>query len=170
MHNPYTLLHTPLLQAMLRQPMYFVRQEYPRGRCGGGQLPVLLTHYPHNATGRERAERHLRLLGHDRYRFLYDSTLPEHRDKLERAAAQPAGYLVYINLLPKEWKAGDQLKNNISRYLLQHFPAWEYSSKDQLKVVLKERYGQLYLALLWKGQQTEVDLAEIEDAAACATT
>jgi hypothetical protein len=170
MHNPYVLLNTELLQAMLRQPLYFVRQQYPRGQSGAAQLPVLLIHYPRTGPGRERAERHMRLLGHDRYRFLYDSTVPEHREKLERAAAQPAGYHVYINLLTKKWKANDQLKNKISRYLLQHFPAWQYNHKDQLKVVLKERYGRLYLALLWKGQQTEVDLAEIEASAACATT
>lgn len=170
MHNPYTLLHTTLLQAMLRQPMYFVRQHYPRGQTGANELPLLLTHYPHTDTGRERAERHLRLLGHDRYRFLYDSTLPGHREKLEKAAGQPAGYRVYINLLAKEWKAADRLKASISRYLLEYFPAWQYNHKDQLKVVLKERYGHLYLALLWKGQQTEVDLADIEHFAACATT
>jgi hypothetical protein len=162
MHNPYTLLHTTLLQAMLRQPMYFVRQYYPRGQITANEVPVVLTHYAHNGTGRERAERHMRLLGHDRYRFLYDSTRPEHREKLEKAASQPPGYRVYINLLAKEWKATDQIKANISRYLLEHFPAWQYSAKDQLKVMLKERYGQLYLSLLWKGEQTEVDLAEIE--------
>ncbi len=170
MHNPYTLLTTPLLQALLRQPLYFVRQQYPRGRCGAGCLPLLLTHYARNAAGLERAQRHLRLLGHDRHRFLYDSTVPEHRTKLATAASQPAGFRVYINLLEKRWEADDQLKAAISRFLLEQFPAWQYHRKDPLKVVLKERYGELYLCLLWKGQQTEVDLAEIENAAACATT
>ncbi len=35
MLNPYTLLNPQLLTAMLKQPMYFVRQEYKRGKSIG---------------------------------------------------------------------------------------------------------------------------------------
>jgi hypothetical protein len=47
--------------------------------------------------------------------------------------------------------------------MLHKLPWWKYSPADKLNVTLKERYGQLYIALLWKGQQTEVHLDEIEN-------
>jgi hypothetical protein len=165
MLNPYTLLSPEILAAMLRQPMYFVRQGYRRGKYlydTGETTPLLLTHYAGHEVDKERADRHMRLLMKDPYRFLYDSRDPAHLQKLQTAASQPAGYRVYINLLPKEWKASAALKLRISRYVREKLPWWDYSPADKLKVTLKERYGNLYLALLWKGQQTEVPLEEIE--------
>jgi hypothetical protein len=172
MMNPYTILTPALLKAMLKQPMYFVRQHYPRGGdfSNAPITPVLLTHYVHHDTDKERAERHMRLLMKDRYRFLYDSTLPGHREKLEKAAEQPAGYRVYINLLLKKWKPSEILKQKIAHYMSSNLPAWKYSPADQLKVTLKERYGELFLALLWKGQQCEVHLDLVENPGLCATT
>jgi hypothetical protein len=170
--NPYTILTPALLQAMLKQPMYFVRQHYPRGGdfSNAPITPILLTHYVHHDTDKERAERHMRLLMKDRYRFLYDSTIPGHREKLEKAAEQPAGYRVYINLLPKKWKPSETMKRKIAQYMASNLPAWKYSPADQLKVTLKERYGELFLALLWKGQQGEVHLDLVENPGLCATT
>lgn len=172
MYNPYSILTPPILDALLRQPMYFVRQHYPRGLLAGGEkiVPLLLTHYPHHEVDRERAERHLRLLMKDPYRCLYDSTDPEQVKRLETAASQPGGFRVYINLLPKKWKAGDGLKIKISRYVKDKLPWWNYSPADKLKVTLKERYGELFIALLWRGQQTEVLLEDIENFRLCATT
>ena len=173
MLNPYTLLTPALLAAMLKQPMYFVRKYYERGTdpwCDGQHIPLLLTHYAHHETDKERVERHMRLLMKDPYRFVYDGTIPAHLEKLKLAAEQPAGFRVYINLLPDKWKAGDSLKKKISSYVMNHLPWWQYSPADKLKVTLKERYGQLYLALLWRGQQTEVILSEIENFRQCATT
>ena len=204
MLNPYTILTPALLQAMLKQPMYFVRQHYPRGGecaelptkgteetqrqqpqklfvpspCPLWEMqsknppttPILLTHYVHHDTDKERAERHMRLLMKDRYRFLYDSTIPLHRAKLEKAAEQPDGYRVYINLLPKKCKPSEAMKRKIAHYMAVSLPAWKYSPADQLKVTLKERYGELFLALLWKGQQCEVHLDLVENPGLCATT
>ena len=172
MLNPYTILTPELLDAMLKQPMYFVRQHYHRG---GNQLlpetiPILLTHYAHHETDRERADRHMRLLMRDKFRFLYDSTDPAHREKLRLAAQQPPGFRVYVNLLPKKWKPGDAMKRKIALYMANHLPGWKYSPADQLKVTLKERYGELFLALLWKGQQAEVHLDLVENPGLCATT
>lgn len=158
---------------MLQQPMYFVRQSYPRGLDHFDDRQTqsfLLTHYEHKNDAIERAERHMRLLLTDRYRFLYNSNNENHLEKLAIAATQPDGCKIYINLLPKAWKANEALKRKINNYLLHKFPWWNYSSKDNLKVMLKERYGKLYIILLWKGQQTEVDLDEIENFNVCATT
>jgi hypothetical protein len=172
MYNPYAILTPALLKAMLRQPMYFVRQHHPRGLSHPAEkiIPLFFTHYTHHETDKERAQRHLRLLLKDPYRFLYDSTNPAHLEKLKTAASQPAGYRIYINLLPKKWKVNDALKLKISRYVKEKLPWWNYSSKDKLNVTLKERYGQLFIALLWRGQQTEVLLEDIENFSLCATT
>lgn len=173
MLNPYTLLTTEILSAMLKQPMYFVRQKYRRGEFVLDTEPttsILLTHYARNDVDKERAQRHMRLLMRDSTRFLYDSLNEEHLLKLKKAADQPKGYRVYINLLPKQWKATDGLKKRINIYMLNKLPWWQYSPADKLKVTLKERYGELYLNLLWKGQQTEVLLDEIENFEPCVTT
>ena len=175
MLNPYAILTPSLLQAMLKQPMYFVRQHYPRGAEDATQqvreeIPILLTHYAHHDTDKERADRHMRLLMKDGYRFLYDSNDPEHRAKLEIAASQPGGFRVYVNLLPKKWKPSDHIKRLVADYVTRHMPAWRYSPADKLSVTLKERYGELFLALLWKGQQCEVHLDLVENPGLCATT
>lgn len=172
MVNPYSLLTPEILAAMLKQPMLFVRQYYARGAgpYDDPTVPLLFTHYVHHEVDHERALRHMRLLLKDSYRFLYDSSDPVHLEKLERAARQPEGFRVYINLLPKKWKAGDGLKGKISQFMLHQLPGWKYSPSDKLKVTLKERYGELYLGLLWKGQQTEVNLVEIENFSLCAMT
>lgn len=173
MLNPYAILTPSLLDAMLRQPMYYVRQHYERGHdplMDDNTVPLLFTHYTHHETDVERVHRHMRLLHKDPYRFLYNSREPEHLEKLRVAAQQPAGFRIYINLLPRQWKAGDGLKRKINSYLMHRLPWWHYSPADKLKVTLKERYGLLYLAMLWRGQQTEVLLSEIENFRPCATT
>jgi len=172
MHNPYTIWTPAILGAMLKQPMYFVRQSYPRGKFlyDEGVVTLLLTHYPRHETDRERAERHMRLLWKDPYRFLYDSTCHNHLERLAAAASQPAGYRVYINLLPKKWEATPMMKIKIGQYIREKFPWWNYSPQDKLNVTLKERYGHLFLLLLWRGQQTEVLLEDIENFSPCAMT
>ena len=173
MLNPYSLLTPDILSMLLKQPMYFVRQEYKRGAFlydTPETRTLLLTHYPKHEIEKERATRHMRLLFKDPYRFLYDSTDPGHLEKLKNASLQPPGYRIYINLMHTKWKAGPALKIRISNYVKEKLPWWNYSPADKLKVTLKERYGELFLVLLWKGQQTEVLLEEIENFTPCVMT
>mgnify|MGYP003471468964 FL=1 len=173
MLNPYTLLTPEILGVLLKQPMYFVRQEYRRGTFlydTAETITLLLTHYPKHEIDKERAARHMRLLFKDPYRFLYDSTNVYHYEKLQTASLQPPGYRIYINLMPVKWKASPALKIRISNYVREKLPWWNYSPADKLKVTLKERYGELYLALLWRGQQTEVLLEDIENFSPCVMT
>lgn len=173
MLNPYILLTPALLEAMTRQRIYFIRQQWPRGKGpyeDDSTTCFLFTHYVHHEIDTERVQRHMRLLFNDPYRCLYDSQNPEHMDKLRIAASQPEGYRIYINLMVKKWKATDALKRKISAYVASRLSWWKYNPADKLKVTLKERYGSLYLALLWKGQQTEVHLEEIENFRPCVTT
>lgn len=171
--NPFALLSPKLLDGLLQQPLYLVRQHFPRGAPSPQEtpaLPLLFTYYLQNETDSERAQRHLRLLANDKHRFLYNSQHTEHRERLYKAACQPAGFRVYINLLAKPWKPGTTLKLKINQYVQQKLMWWDFRSSDNLKVTLKDRYGELFLFLLWKHQQTEVNLKEIENFRPCATT
>ena len=171
MLNPYTLLRPDILSALLKQPMYFVRQEYNRGLFYYDRddiISVLLTHYPMHEVEKERAERHMRLLKKDSRRFLYNSSDPGHIEKLKAASLQPDGYRIYINLMQTNWKASSSMKQIINAYIRKKLPWWNYSPAGELKVILKERYGELFIALLWKGRQTEVLLDEIENLSPCA--
>lgn len=170
--NPFALLSPRLLDGLLQQPLYLVRQHFPRGASSPQEapsLPLLFTYYLQNETDGERAQRHMRLLLHDKYRFLYNSRHPEHRERLYKAACQPAGFRIYTNLLAKPWKPGPTLKLKINQYVQQKLMWWDFRSSDSLKVTLKDRYGELFLFLLWKHQQTEVNLKEIENFRPCAT-
>ena len=171
-YNPYVLMTPELLRAMLQQPMYFVRQHFPRGKknAADNAIPLLLTHYIHHEVDTERAQRHMRLLIHDRYRRLYDSTKTDDRKKLEIAACQPEGYRIYVNLLDRPWKATEKWKKKIDTYIRLHLGYWHYTSSGKLEVTLKDRYGDLFLGLSWKHHQTEVHLEDIENVLTCATT
>jgi hypothetical protein len=48
MYNPYTLLNPVLLKALLQQPMYFVRQHYPRGALPRNNAPPALPLFNRN--------------------------------------------------------------------------------------------------------------------------
>ena len=58
----------------------------------------------------------------------------------------------------------------IRYYAKEKLPWWNYSPADKLNVTLKERYGELFITLLWRGQKTEVLLEEIENYNLCAMT
>jgi hypothetical protein len=163
-HNPFVKLSTKLLLALVKQPGCFVREFYPRGGDEhSGVIPFLLTHYSHHDIDRERAQKHFRTLKNDRYRFLYDSSNPEHLRKLEIAAQQPAGYKIFINILPAPWKASDHLKTKIYRYLAVKYPEWKTVGDKKLNIALRDLFGKLYLYFRWQGNKVEVLLEEVEN-------
>jgi hypothetical protein len=166
MHNPLALLDPVLLKALLQEPKLLVRQYYARGLDtfdNADTIPLLLTYYYKNdSVAVNRCGFHLQQLQQDKYRFLYDSENPAHLEKLICAAQQPAGYKVFINLLPRRWSPPDSLKRKIHQYMLQHLPWWNYNKTYQLHIQLTDRYGKLYLQLHWKGNKADVLLEEID--------
>ena len=166
MYNPFVLLTPRLLDAMLRQNMYFVRQYYERGLSAAdrpGTIPLLFTHYIHYPVEKERSLKHFRVIKEDPYRFLYDTTLPGHIDKLKRASEQPAGYKIFTNLLPRTWQIPPHLRRKLNRYMVQNFEWWQYNRAAKLNVQLQDLYGELYLLVGWKGNKVEVLLKEVEN-------
>jgi len=165
MYNPFALLSVPLMQALLKSNQYYVRQTYERGRDHFDELvklSLLITYYYGDAIETTRAQMHYKLLVKDRYRFLYDGTIPEHRERLLIAASQPEGYKVYVNLLPAKWKAPDLLRDKIAGYVAKALPEWKVDRYSKLDIVLQEKYGNLYLDLHWKGRSATVQLDAVE--------
>ena len=165
MYNPYALLTVPLMQSLMKSNRYFVRQSYTRGRDHFDEQVkgvFLLTYYYDDDIETTRAEMHVSLLKEDPYRLLYDARLPEHRDRLLKAASQPVGYKVYINLLPAKWKAPAFLREKIAHYIAETLPEWKVNRYSNLDITLQERFGNLYLDLHWKGRKATVQLDAVD--------
>lgn len=165
MYNPFVLLTPPILEAMLRQNMYFVRQTYPRGLNENdkpGTISLLYSHYIHYPVEKERSLKHLRVIKEDPYRCRYDTTLPGHIEKLKKAGLQPKGYKIYTNLLPRKWEIPALLRRQLNIYMEQRFEWWQYNRAHKLNIQLQDLYGDLYLLLGWKGNKVEVLLDEVE--------
>ena len=105
---------------------------------------------------------HFKLLEKDPYRFIYDAEVTDHRSRLLKAATQPEGYKVFINLLPAKWKAPDFLRQKIAVYVSKALPEWKLDRYSKLDIVLQEKYGNLYLDLHWKGRSATVQLDDVE--------
>lgn len=160
MYNPLQPLNRKLLQAMLRTPRYFVREYYPRGREENSPaLPLLFTHYTQSDIDTQRAHRHYKLIARDPYRFLYDSRDADHVKRLQLAAAQPEGYRIFVNLVPKAWEAPRHLRDQVFTYMRANQPAW---TNGRLDITLQDLFGKLYLIFSWQGNKVEVLLEEVE--------
>lgn len=166
MHNPFIPLSDKILEALMQEPMLFVREAYPRGNASYGNHEhtcLLLTYYDkRNDLERNRALFHVQQLKHDRMVFLYDSENEEHRSRLYKAAMQPPPFKVYINILETEWRPETSLRNQIHAYVSNHLKRDNNHQIKKLHIQLKDRYGKLFLVLTWKGNRTEVLLDTIE--------
>ena len=165
MYNPFVLLTPQILEAMLRQNMYFVRQYYPRGlgeKDKDGTISLLFSHYIHYPVEKERSLKHYRVIKDDPFRFIYDTTITGHKEKLRAAAAQPEGYRIYTNLLPKKWVCPLMIRRKLDIYMEERFEWWKFNRNNNLKIQLQDLYGELYLLLNWKGNKVEVILGEVE--------
>lgn len=170
MHNPFALLTTELMEAMLQEPKFFVRELYIRGQGTGSNkniVPFLFTYYHKDSdVENHRAQYHFSQLKNDKYAFLYDSERPFHKERLLIAASQPSPYKCYVNLLLKKWKPPLVVRQQLHIYMQRRFKNW---NNHQTNVQLKDRFGKLFLILSWELNQVEVPLEEIEKTGLCAT-
>jgi len=164
MYNPFSLLTPQLLDAMTKQPMYFVRQYYNRAFNElENKIPLLFSHYSHHEINKERANRHMRLLKTDKFRFMYDSSKKEDLNRLKMAASQPEGYKIYTNVLLKEWHPTNHIKNRVYCYLREKLSIESNLWNEKIKIQLQDLFGKLYLRISWSGTKVEVLLDEIEN-------
>lgn len=171
MHNPFALLTVELMEAMLKEPKLFVREYYARGIMNMHNeqtIPLLFTYYnKERDMERHRADYHFAQLKNDKYAFLYDSENAQHKERLLKAAARPAPYQCYINLLMKKWSPPVTVRKQITQYMLHKFADWNHHKTN---IQLKDRFGKLFLILSWDLSRVEVPLEEIESFVPCVMT
>lgn len=164
MLNPYILLTPALLDAMIRQPRFFVRQYYYRGCAPGtSQIPLLFSHYSQVGIDKERAFRHFELMKDDKYRYVYDTTNPKDLLNLKNASRQPAHYKIFTNLLVQRWQPPKTIRTKVYAYLKEKFQVESMLGKESVRINLQDLFGKLYLRINWKGTSLEVLLDEIEN-------
>jgi hypothetical protein len=163
MYNPLPLLTTGLLQDELKKgKRWFVRQTYPRGMTPGLKATFLLRTYP--AEEKTTALLHLAAIEKDRNAFLYDANLPEHLEKLNIAARQPAGYKVfYAARKGVDWKPPGPYQQKIRHYIRSHHPAWlPQKAGEKIEIGLYEEFGQFFLKFSYDGQEDTIPFDLIE--------
>jgi hypothetical protein len=165
MLNPFTLLTPALLDAMTKQPMFFVRQYYQRGagKDETKNIPLLFSHYPQAGIDKERAYRHFELIKNDSYRFIYDTTKKNDLENLKKASLQPAGYRIFTNVLVKKWVTPGEIKTKVYYYLTEKFLTETSLAQESIAIHLQDLFGKLYLRISWRGTKLEVLLDEVEN-------
>lgn len=161
MHNPLALLTQELLDSLLNEGnLYFVRQAYHRGMVvdkPGFKAAFLFSYY----SNKEAAERHCKTLVNDHYADLYDATIPEQKERLYKAASQPAGYKIYISMLKdKEWKPTEELIPKIKRYMSSL--GWKPGRGDKVFIDIFIEFGEIFLTLKSRRDKAKVKLSDIE--------
>ena len=162
MHNPLYLFTAEVIEELLRLGhTHFVRQTYKRGidHTNTDQKGAfLISHYLEEGY----ASIHFDAIVHDKVRFLYDISNPEHLAKLRSAAQQPDGYAIYtLHLATEKWRVPDDMKGKVKRYITMRLN-WKPGRDDGVKASLFSQYGDLYIALKWKNHEVKVPLGDIE--------
>ncbi|HEY6900781.1 MAG TPA: hypothetical protein VI233_09070 [Puia sp.] len=163
MYNPFPLLTTGLLEDELTKgKRYFVRQTFARGWDAKHKAAFLLRSYPEEE--KEMAELHLKTLEKDGNAFLYDATLPEHREKLRIAAKQPIGYKVfYAARKGVEWKPPQPYQEKMRHYIRRHHSDWRSTNEGgKIEIGLFEEFGELFLKFSHGGEEDTIPFDHIE--------
>jgi hypothetical protein len=162
MHNPFVLLSTCLLEALIKAGnTFFVRQTYKRGKNELDPLnkaAFLITHY----TDYSRAKTHYDALDNDPNRFLYNIEDPEHYEKLSVAATQPAGFHIYSPIIQQPWKPTPPIAAKIRRYINEK-TSWTPGRNDVVKADLFVQFGELFINLKYGIHEVKLPLTEIEN-------
>jgi hypothetical protein len=160
MHNPFQLYSPRLLDGLLKAGhTHFVRQTYKRGIDHFDPLPkgsFLVT--PYNETA--KANMHYEALVNDANRFIYNTGIKEHLEKLHIAANQPAGYKIYAPLLPGPWKPSDIMAGKIRIYV-SRILKW-HPGKQGVHSDLFLQFGELFITLKSGIHEVKIPLSDIE--------
>jgi hypothetical protein len=184
MVNPFVRFDTLLLNALRQSShQWFVRQTYSRGDrlsmgvgdCGPkGQFcrAFLMTPYQQE----QKAFQHLQALAGvsatglhagailgaaDPHLYLYDARLPEHLERLAKAAGGIPGFLLYAPMLDDHFKPGEELAKKIRTYISHHL-SWRPDRGSDVQTDISVQYGEIFLTLRYKGQEVRVPLSDIE--------
>ena len=164
MYNPLPLFTTRILQAELgKGKRWFIRQTYDRGMETGLKAALLIRAYP--AEEKETAEAHQAAIQTDRTAFLYDAGLPEHLQRLKKAAESLRDYKVfYVGREKVDWEPPELYKQKIRHYIRSQHPGWLPQQKgEKIHVGLHEKFGELFLKFSYKKQHDTIPFDGIEN-------
>ena len=163
MYNPFPLLNERLLNDKIKEgKRYFVRQFYRRGMQQRMKAAFLFRAY--EAEEMEMAEKHMETLKHDKTAFLYDTTNPEHLEKLHIAAKQPFGYKIYYaGKKGIDWNPPREYQFKMKDYIRTNHPGWKTEKGgDKVQIGLYEEFGELFLKFSFEGEDDKIPFEEIE--------
>jgi hypothetical protein len=163
MYNPLPLLTVGLLGDEIQKgKRWFLRQSFPRGNTAGVKAAFLIRAY--TAGERQSAEEHLAAARDDRHAFLYDATLPQHRERLSAAARQPIGYKVfYAGRKGVQWDPPPPYQEKMRHYIRAHHSGWMPKEKgEKIQIGLYEEFGQLFLKFSYDKEEDWIPFDLIE--------
>jgi hypothetical protein len=163
MYNPFPLLTPALLKDRIMDgKRYFVRQVYKRGMKSNLKAAFLIRAY--DASEKELADQHMRVLSKDPNAFLYDANDPAHLEKLNIAANQPVGFKIfYAGKTGVDWKPPLDYDHKIRHYILKKHPTWRTKpGGDKIEIGLYEEFGELFLKFGYQGEEDRILFEEIE--------
>lgn len=162
MFNPvYPFTKEVLETTIKRGCIYFVRNYWNPGADPFHPeiKAIILTHYDDKA----KAQAHYHATGNDIYRFLYDSADPDHLSKLRTAANQPTGYRIYSAYFIPDYKdkITNRLKEKINLWMYRN-THWNPKKGETVNIDFYLQHGQLYVTLVYAGNQRKVKFEDIE--------
>jgi hypothetical protein len=161
MFNPlYTFTKEVLDATVKRGCLWFVRNTYQSGYDHfDGAGSYLITHFNDPAM----ATAHYNSIGYDPHRYLYFWDQPEHRKRLEAAAAGPPGFKIYSAYFLEDYKnkINNRLKDKINRYMYSH-TNWQPTGGETLHIDFYLQFGALYIAMKYAGEELKIKFADIE--------
>jgi hypothetical protein len=145
---------------LAKEVPFFVRSTYIRGFENGLKGSFLISHYHE----RSDAEKHYNSIQHDKKRFLYDASNPEHIEKLKIAASELPGYKVFSVLIAhgKDEEATKLFRYHTEKYLRAN-TNWTLTGRVKINPKLYFQLGEVYVRISNEGQTITLKFEEIEN-------
>ena len=165
MFNPFYPFTTELLESFLKTgKSYFVRQTLPNStsvREEGIKGYFLISHYDRLVT----AQDHFGAIEYDRNRFLYDWNIPEHRQRLQTAAAGPKDFRIYSSVFRADWEKhlDEEFQQKVRAYV--NSLDWRPKKGEVVDTRFELHFGELFLRLKYGGRIAKIKFEELENPA-----
>ena len=163
MFNPPAPWTEKALNGFLREgKRYFVRQRFERAKSPFDESAAVCFLFSHYESYRQARE-HFDALQDDPYRFLYDSEVVEHLERLQKAATHPGPYKVFTNTFMPDWE------RHITKRMRQQIMAfiegkgWKPVRNESVLIDFYPHFGEVMLTLRFREQKLSIKLEEIEN-------
>lgn len=161
--NPvYPFTSDVLHKSIERGCKYFVRNQWHAGYDHFDDVQtqsIIIAHY----LDEQEASAHYQAIQQDKYRFLYDINIPEHLERLQKAAAQPTGFKVFSAYFRPDYKklVTPRLKEKINSWMYRNTD-WKPKKGQTVNVDFYLQFGQLFITMSFQGRKIKVRFEDIE--------